>query len=273
MIKKFNCKNCNKSFDTDNQDSVICPYCHSDNVEPVSNHIPAIVWKFLISAIVVMLACCVILIFPSRCGSTMELAPNEVDSINFSDIEEPPTVIVEQPVFNDNGKYSVDVRGDYLPHGIKFYYVMLSHFEHKVLQKCEDGHFKNIPYCEEDGHSYDFAIMDAKADTLLCTPMPVTGFIRQVCVSEKMTVNALQSLIDKRDPSLNGAGENDYLSPNYTIKFKGLPSDAVNVPSILAEVTEKLDMDAWQQVTVTNLEYDDMNRISVIFLNVKVSDY
>ena len=88
-----------------------------------------------------------------------------------------------------------------------------------------------------------------------------------------MTKEELQQLIDKRDPSLNGAGENDYLAPDYKLKFSGLPADAVNVPQILADVTDKLDWEVWQKVTVTALGYDDMNRISSITLQVVVTDF
>ena len=273
MIRKFKCINCNKQFDADEQGAVVCPYCHSDNVEPDSSRLLS--WGRVTIFTVVVCALCIggWWLFKA-CNGPSPILNGSVDNPTHEYTDTVPTSVeVSEPVF-DGKNYSVNVEVKSPPAGVKFYYVRMNHFgEKKILQKCDDGHFKNIPYCEEDGSCYDFAIMDTESDTLLCTPMTVTGFIRQVSVSEKMTVQALQTLIDKRDPSLNGAGENDYLSPTYTLKFKGLPSNAVNVPSILAEVTEKLDMDAWQQVTVTNLEYDDMNRISVIYLNVKVSDY
>ena len=79
----------------------------------------------------------------------------------------------------------------------------------------------------------------------------------------------LQSKINNRDATLMGIGENDYLSPEYTLKLNGLSSDAVNIPSTLGEVFDKLDNEIWESVKVTSLEYDDMNRINKIVLSVK----
>lgn len=267
MIKKFNCKNCNKSFETDNQDSVICPHCHSDNVEPLSYHIPTIVWRILIYALVLMLACCVVSIFTSRCPRNSEPNPNEpMPEFTRGD---PPTVSVSQPVFNENGHYSVYVKGKNIPQGVKFYYVMLSHFEKKVLQQNEDGLFSNIPFCEEDSHSYDFAIMDSRADTFICTPVEQTGFVRQVIIdsSKKMTSEQLQKLIDTQDESLNGVGESDYLAPNYQLKFVGLPTD-MKKPESWAELFEMIEYGILNTAIVNQLSYDDKNRINIVVLKV-----
>ncbi len=84
-----------------------------------------------------------------------------------------------------------------------------------------------------------------------------------------MTVAELQARIEKRDETLMGVGENDYLNPGYKLKFVGLPSDAVNVPSTLGEVFDKLDNEIWSSVKVNSLDYDDMNRISMIKLSIK----
>lgn len=279
MIQKFDCKNCNKQFEADDQQGVVtCPHCHSDNVEPARSHMP----RWVLPALLVLVLAVVIGICFATCrGSDMKpdkedssaIMPDTCDTLKVEYKEAIPTTVeVSEPEF-DGKNYSVSVEVQNAK-GLKFYYVRMNHFgEKRVLQKSNDGKFSDIPFCEADGHSYDFAIMDANADTLLCVPTEKTGFIKQAAVGKKMTKEELQQLIDKRDPSLNGAGENDYLAPDYKLKFSGLPADAVNVPQILADVTDKLDMEVWQKVTVTALGYDDMNRISSITLQVVVTDF
>lgn len=271
MIKKFECKNCNSQFEADDQRTVACPHCHSDNVEPAGRHISAIARKSISAVILVGLSCGIILFLNSRCNTTESIA--EPDSLSSDKSEwcpsDPPTVNVSQPLFNDNGKYSVDVEGKNIPVGADYYYVMLSHFDQKVLQKNKDGHFSDIPYCEEDGHSYDFAIMDRKADTMICLPVEQTGFVKQVIIdsSKKMTQDQLQKLIDTQDKSLNGVGESDYLAPDYQMKVSGLPSD-IEKPKSWTELFEMIEFEIIKGATVSQIDYDDKNRIKVIKLKV-----
>lgn len=270
MIKKFECKNCNKIFDADERGSVVCPYCHSDNVEPAGHHISALVWKAAASIIAILLVCGAIFLSVSRCGSSPvsggPLPPE--DSISSD-----PTVSVGQPELNDNGMYSVEVEGKNLHRGMKFYYVMMSHFDKQVLQKSKDGRFRDIPYCADDGHSYDFAIMDSNADTLLCFPVEQTGFIRQAVIKkeQRMTMEQLQNLINTQDKSLNGVGESDYMAPDYKLTFSGLPSDTKK-PASWSEVFELLEYEIWESVTVEELGYDDKNRINSVTLKVNMPE-
>ena len=278
MKKKFECKNCRKFFEADDQDFVICPHCHSDNVEPASFHLPSWTGRILLIVALVGVVAGILWLFGQTGNSATEsdkddiIIPPDPDTLEY-DADIPPTIVVSEPEF-DGKSYSVFVDASNVPDGIKYYYVRMSHFgNHKVLQKSTDGKFSGIPFCEDDGHSYEFAIMDANVDTLLCIPLEKTGFIRQASVSKRMTIQELQALIDKGDSSLYGAGENDYLAPDYKLKFVGLPADAVNIPKILADVIGKLDMGSWQKVSVTALDYDEMNRICKIELHIVVSDF
>lgn len=270
MIKKFECKNCLHQFEADDQGTVICPLCNSDNVEPAHRHIPAVVWKVMASIILIMLACAVILFLVSRCESAPDAPPPGL-VVEEWDPSDPPSVSVSQPVFDDNGMYSVDVKGVNIPEESRFYYVMLSHFDKKLLQKSEDGHFSNIPFCEDDGHSYDFAIMDSRADTLCCVPVEQTGFIKQRVIdpNKKMTQEQLQKLIDTQSETLNGVGESDYLAPDYQLQFSGIPSD-MKQPESWTELFELIEFGAIEKATVTQVDYDDMNRINVIKLKVVI---
>ena len=165
MKQKFECKNCKARFEADDAERVICPQCHSDNVEFASFHISS-KWLKLIAAIVVALLIVFIVLYSIRRCNTQTNPDNEVLSQDtfVYDYHEPipPTVSESQPMCDMEGMYSVDVVPKNVSNGMKFYYVMLSHFDKKVLQKNEDGHFSNIPYCSEDGHDELFSIIVAE---------------------------------------------------------------------------------------------------------------
>lgn len=276
MKRKFECKNCNKQFEADDQQQVVCPHCKSDNVEPANFHFTLRMWKAVVGIFALLLVC--IAVFSVlRCEEEPTVQeettiPVETDSV-YTDYHEtvPPTVKVSQPACNDDGLYSVDVEVKNLNRNVKFYFIMLSHFDKKILQKSEDGHFNQIPYCSEDGNSYDFAIMDSKTDTLLCVPVEQTGFVRQVTIDseKKMTISQLQKLIDTQDESLNGVGESDYLAPDYQLEFPGLSSDIVK-PRTWADLFEMIEFEQLKRATVTHVDYDDKNRIKVVTLRVVV---
>ena len=277
MIRKFECKNCKKQFEADDHEQVVCPHCQSDNVELTNRKIPALVWKAVVVVFIILFAYFSFFL-SSRCegrgnqDSKDSIVVGHSDSIFYDYHEEiPPTVSVSLPICDDKGMYSVDVKPQNLRKGMKFYYVMLNHYGEpkKVLQKNEDGHFSNIPYCNEDGHSYDFAIMDSNADTLLCVPVEQTGFVKQVIPSRKMTIEEIQKLIDSQDESLNGVGESDYLAPDYKLEFTGLPSNAKK-PESWTDVFEMIEFEQWKSVTVSKVEYDDKNRINVVTLKVNM---
>lgn len=272
MKKKFECQDCNARFEADDAERVICPQCHSDNVEFAGSHF-SVKWLKLFVAIVIILLIIFVGLYSIRHCSNLANTNNEVlsqDTFIYDYHERiPPTVRVSQPMCNKEGMYSVDVVPMNVSNGMRFYYVMFSHFDKKVLQKNEDGHFSNIPYCSEDGHSYDFAIMDSNVDTLLCVPVQQTGFVRQVVIesSKKMTLEQLQELIDTKSETLNGVGESDYLAPDYKLEFLGLKSGS-NKPESWAEVFEMLEFEIWKNVRVSKLSYDEKNRINLVTLKV-----
>lgn len=272
MIKKFECKTCKKLFEADDNNSVFCPYCHSDNVEPARFHLPSLVSY---SGLVVVIGLVVLMIWrfgDNIIGTSVEPQIDEPEPESpIEEITDPPTVEVSEPKFDKNN-YTVTVVAKHVPRKLKYYYVRLNHFGDKeVLQKSKDGHFRDIPYCADDGHSYDFAIMDSNADTLLCVPVEQTGFIKQAIISkeDRMTIEQLQTLIDTQDDSLKGVGESDYLAPDYRLTFSGLPSDMKN-PESWSEMFDMINFEIWKGVTVSKLDYDDKNRINSVTLKVSM---
>ena len=272
MIRSFTCLNCKQQFEADDNNMVICPHCKSDNVEYTKHSkISGWVWKS-VAAVVVLLTAYFVATNIKSCNNENNSAPTPTAPTVNPDtcyVTDPPTVTVSEPIWNNDSKYSVEVKAKNVKNGIKFYFVMLSHFDRNILQKNTDGKFSGIPHCDDDGHSYDFAIMDGKEDTLLCVPVEMTGFVKQriIAKDDKMTLEQLQKLIDCCDGSLNGVGESDYLSPDYKLHFLGLSSDE-RKPESWTEIFEMLEFGIWSKVTVTKLDYDEMNRICDVTLKV-----
>ena len=279
MVRKFECKQCKARFEADDAKQVLCPKCGSDNVEYAHFHIPANAWKALcvVLAVLIIIGVAMNLDWGNRVtpGDT-NIVKKDSDSLRIVEdstyIDEtglslPPEINVGELIFEGKGyKCNVTVKN---PPKVKYYYAIVDPYNNKrVVAKSENGVFADVPYSNADGGTYDVYLFDASADTIICrTEKP--GFIKQQAVAKKMTTAELQSRIDSRDDSLMGVGENDYLNPDYELKLIGLSGDAVNVPSTLGEVFEKLEYGNWESVKVNSLEYDDMNRISKIVLSVK----
>lgn len=278
MIRKFECWDCHSRFEADDKSFVTCPNCHSENVEYASFHLPFGVIKYVGGCVVLLVLACVCMkvdwksLFCEE-NKTSTQAPDQSVVVNAQDdnddstegIDTSPYVKVTEPQF-DGKLYSVDVMAMNISPNVRFYYACLDHFDNtKVLQKCDDGHFVGIPYCEDDGFSYDFAIFDSETDTLLCTPTTKSGFFPQKKVT-RMTIAELQSLINKQDHSLLGQGESFYLSPDCHLQFIGV--DNVGLPTIFSEVFERISYGEWKSVKVTKVDYDDKERISSVTMLV-----
>ena len=277
MMRKFECKNCKSRFEAEDNNQVLCPNCHSDNVEYAHFQIPAKAWKIAGGVLALILLVFVLFQFDWNTSTNPEDSlSDEADTLAYqrdstylkeTGLSLPPVINVSELTFEDNG-YSFEVSIENPP-AVKCYVAVLDAYNvKKIITKSNNGKFKDVPFSEADGGCYNIALFDASADTLICS-IEKPGFIRQKAVSKRMTVAELQSRIDKRDESLMGVGENDYLNPEYKLKFIGLPGDAVNVPSTLGEVFDKLDNEIWSSVKVKSLDYDDMNRISMINLSIK----
>lgn len=276
MIRKFECNNCKVRFEADDAKQVQCPKCGSDNVEYAHFHIPNVIWKVL--GVVLLIVALVFVVVKIDWGSsTSEEKPdnNNKDTldiirdttyINETGLSLPPIINIKDLTFEESG-YSFNVNVENPP-SAKYYYAVLDPYDSKkIVAKSDNGKFNQVPYSNADGGVFDIALIDESVDSIICK-IDKPGFIKQQAVAQKMTVAELQAKIDSRDQTLMGAGKNDYLNPEYKLKLVGLPSDAVNVPSTLGEVFDKLENEIWSSVKVNSLEYDDMNRISVITLSV-----
>lgn len=277
MERKFECRNCKKTFVADDQGVVVCPHCQSDNVEFASSKITKHV-KFAIIFLIIAGLLGLSIMQISKCSGNASGERTDSDSVIVDTTGQMPvlpplegqlpilSMRPEVPVFENDG-YSFSIVVEYPPtEAYKF--VVLEAFEEKVVAESSNGKFSAVPYSKDEGGVYRVKLMSADGLRDLSDPMPIIGFIKQQRVAKKMTVQELQHLLDTGDDSLLGVGENDYLAPELKIKYNNLPKDVINVPKTMGELyADKIVMGLWD-VKVASLEYDDMNRITTVVLRV-----
>lgn len=290
MIRKFECKDCGKSFSSEEKEQVKCPYCGSDNVDYASTHIP---YKYIAIAICVVLAGILISridfsSLSSSIGSNEEKETEQPEStsenIYFEEnkkqevlndeikslgIQIPPTIkSLDKMELDDDGNYNVIVKIEHAPE--KGYCVQILDVKtNKVVAKSSNGVFKGVPFSKNDGKYYAQIVNDATNEPL-SEKTEITGFIEVKSISKKLSVAELQNLINKQDATLLGH-DNEYLSPVCKIKYTSLPKGSDYAPDNLADVFEMLDFGSWTSVEVSSLEYDNTKHISSITLKVKAA--
>ena len=271
-------------FEIDDQGEVRCPDCGSDNVDFAHSHISSKVWKWAAIAIAIIGVVVGITKIDwkqepqssdenSITDDSLYITPIDSDSIYIyidDDVklpDEPPTVEFGKLKY-DNDSYSFPIVVKNAP-SVAFYVALVEHHGDKIISKSEDGkQFSNIPPSEQEEGYYDLVVFDAATNSKLCEPLPVPGFIRQNMVT-KMTKEQLQKLINDEDEMLFGI--NDYILPDCQIRFTNLPKDISKKPTSLADAMGKTGL-LWSGLTVSSLEYDNKNRISVITLTVQPLD-
>lgn len=178
-------------------------------------------------------------------------------------------VNVKMPEFKD-GKYSLRVAVAHPPKDSKLHFQLLMPFDEKIVAECDNGQFKDIaPSPDQDGGGIYRVRVTAEKDGKIIAKAEnqAPGFIKQEKVSKKMTNAQLQSMVDRRDPDLQGIGESKYIAPDLKLSFSGLNNDDIK-PEIMQDVFDKLDMGVWRSVKVTGMKYDNMNRICEIQFQV-----
>lgn len=286
-MRNFECKDCGKSFSSEEKGQVKCPHCGSDNVDYSSLHIP---YKYI--SVVVCVCLVIFLLFKidyqslfSSFSPTQENDSEMIDSISDSEITEnttqeeliqeiqdlgiviPPTIKgIDKMELDDSGNYNVEIKIDHAPE--KGYWVVITDVKtNKTIAKSSNGTFKGVP-CSNNEGKYYAQIINASTNEALSEWTEITGFKKIEQISKKLSKSELQDLINKQDPSLRGH-DNEFLSPVYKLKYENLPKD-YEAPDNLSDVIEMLNMEAWTSVEVTSLEYDDTKHISSITLKVKM---
>lgn len=286
MTKKFECWDCHKTFQADNLDSVNCPYCHSDNVDLASSHIPYS-RIIVVTTILAVLGIGIYFIlqrehtakdsFAEEVTVTEEIASDTSSKKSVSQEENayvketglsiPPSITpMGEKKLNNDKTYSFKVTVDNAPAN-SYKIILTDKITGNIVAESKDGNFTEVPPSKADGGVYLIQIVDAKTDSLLCTPQTMDGFLPVKKVDHKLSVEELQKLLDSEDETLIGNGENHYLAPGYKIHYKGL-SNGDSHPTNLADVIEKIYMSVWSSVKVESLEYDESSHISSITLIV-----
>lgn len=281
--RKFECWQCHNRFEADDQGHVECPHCHSDNVEYAHFHFPKRIWKWV--AGIIICGCAIWLLSLVKWSTFFEKSDPQEDNYLQSDttiIEKPdsaaldeltgtelklsPTVDIKGKPVYENGGYTFSVNVKNAPQQGSYYVVALDHFDHSiVIARSDDGNFKQLTPSKTEGGQYDFAVCSKQNDSLLCEPVPRGGFIVIEVPNERKSKEWLQELIDTESDLIEGVGKTPYIAPDYTIHIKGASAD----PNIrLSDVAGNVSVGTWQ-VKITSVEYDDMNRISVVNITVE----
>lgn len=281
MLRKFECWQCYHRFEADDQNHVECPHCHSDNVDYAHFHFPKGTWKWSGVAIGCLLVGYALYNMNWNTfggGSTPSIGKSQPDSLRTDIEEEPDTTVINEiklavsptvnldgkPTFEDGG-YAIHVKVKNAPPEGSYYFVVLDHYDHsKIVARSDDGNFTNLPPSKYDGQ-YDFSVCSKQNDSLLCQPVPRTGFLPQQSVNERKSKEWLQQLIDTNSDLIVGSGKTPYLSPDYVVHVNGVDASS---DIRLAEIANNVSFGIWS-VTVNSVEYDDMNRISVIHISAK----
>lgn len=277
MKRHYECWECHHTFEADDSEQVVCPKCGSDNVEIASKRINKRVWyAALIIALLIIIGLISYWVYlptgPTNLGEeqmeeSMIVGPDTITETDYK-VEQPPILSMEgeTPEFTEEG-YKFKMKLQHPPKG-EFKFVLLDAFDDKkVIAESPNGQFEKVPFSEAEGGSYR-VVLRSSGGKELSSKITVIGFIKQSKVTKKMTVAELQNLLNKGDNSLLGVGENDWLSPEVELSFTGMPSDVINIPTTLAQVIEKLQMEDWKKAEIKKLEYDDMNRIKKIYIHV-----
>ncbi len=267
MVRKFECNDCHCVFDADDTQLVKCPQCGSDNVEYAAKRLPK--WVVPVSFLglaLVGIACFLLLRETPAPDEQTDTDPDFSQAI----ANEPPRFEISDRVVDDEGLYAFRIQVVNAPRE-KFRFSVRDISTGAVIATSKDGSFSEIKASENAEGAYLIQLVATKEDTVLYEDR-VDGFMKVERVDTKMTAEELQQLIDSRDQSLIGVGENKYLSPTCELRFHGL-SENDDHPNNLADVLEKLDMEVWESAKVESIKYDDTKHISSISFRVKKNSF
>ena len=264
MLRKFECFCCHSRFEADDESAVQCPNCGSDNVEYAHFHLPNGWWKWMLLLVIVLGIFIIIHKFnrTTRIQQVPEEMPHVILDTSPLDLEnnhedgivmdKTPIIIAEKPHYTSAG-YTLDVEVKNAPN-CSFYVALCEYNGTRVVSRSEDGkHFSGVPASEKYG-IYDVIVFLTANDSILCDALHVTGFESQEMVTDVMTKEKLQTLIEDVDSNLTGA--EDWLSSTDSR------------PSTLSDVQTRLDL-LWNNVSITDVKYDANNRITDIYIEVQ----
>lgn len=286
MKRLFECRKCHHKFEVDEKSSsdsyIVCPNCKSDDIDYARNssHGKVLLW----CAIATVAAGLIFFAFKGCREETAkgasstdeEVAPLEelttpldsdsvyVDPQEIVGLTVPPKVDITggKPSFK-NGGYTFSVSVKDAPEGRKYYIAVLQCDDHnKEVARCDENlHFEMVPPCESG--EYDLAVIEEGTKKLLGFSTR-SGFVTVQGVA-KLSPQDLQKLIDSSDDALMGG--NEQIAPDCKLHFEGVTDG--DVPTSMFDLTMKLEDGVWKAVKVKKVNYDEMNRVSDVYLSVE----
>lgn len=274
MIKKFECWQCNKTFEADDSNWVECPHCHSDNVEYSTFHLPKKLYKIagIICVAIIVIAggwLAIMNIDFSLAsqevlnGETKEEKKAKMDSDYIIDGGKlTPSIILETVEYNaETNTYNCAFRIDYPPEQA-WKIVILEFRGDKIIAESDNGIFENLPYSQYDGF-YTIRLADRKTGEPLVDDKEMPNFDKQVLIKNPWSKSDLESRLNS-SANLTDA---DYVADPHTVIIKNKPKNDTTPTGSLREVQDMLKK-CTLHATVVNLEYDDMNKISSVTLTI-----
>lgn len=178
-------------------------------------------------------------------------------------IDIPPKLGDIRPIFDkDSEKYSFEVVWQSAPKNSNVIYVLTELFsDDVVIQTSEDGRFTEIqPSKDKDaGYGYRLYVKDRTSSTEICESREIFGFIPQKKV-DKISSEQLKEMILSGTDFTSGGDE--HISPNMVV----ISPDDPYVQT-LTQAQQAIRDGLYTSINVSNIEYDDMNKISKVTIN------
>lgn len=277
MVRKFKCWACEKTFQSEENGAVKCPYCHSDNVDYAKSRIPRLI--FMIGAILALIIIIVVgvkYIFPKIGSKT------ESNAMNNSAIESPldsikkeanaayeeiggsiaPSLSLSEIEYNDDDDtYNCIFKIDNPPKQ-SWKIIIKSYYGEKFIAESENGKFEHLPYSKEDGF-YRVFLVSQSTNENLCEERDFPDFPKQNHIKKPWSDADLER-------ALNGAEtivDNPFIAPQHEVIIINKPSKDTTPTGSLGDVQKLLKL-AELKATVEKVEYDDMNRISLAKIKI-----
>ena len=278
--KLFKCVVCKHKFYAQESDELKCPSCNSFNIALAKENT---ILTVLIKVLVFFVAGGVgFFLTPLIMGTPEEVLVSYVeepvlpvvedvytqmepcDSIEIHQdtiAQEIEIVISFDEVVNKDYIYSFDAHCN-LDGQKTLTYELLDVNEDKVIMANADGKFMNIQPSATGEYRFRVCVEE---DERISEPMLVTGFVQRPVVKvTPLSKEALESLINQLKSVY--PKRTDILK-NVEIKYTSSLMEE-EAPKFLSQVEENIDMGHWAAVKVIDVDYNDINQVKMVLLEV-----
>ena len=282
LVKQFKCVKCKHKFYAQEAVDLVCPSCKSDNITEVKGNL---VFSVALKTVAFVVAAIIgYFVTPIIIGEGQTTSDTNVESVvPFVEQEEPIQPIEEVPVemikeeipqelvveietrfdevVNNNYIYSFEAHCN-LDSLKKLTYELLDAKVDNVIMSNADGKFTNIQPSETGEYRFRVRVEE---DGRVSEPMLVTGFnSRPVVKVPQLTKEELENLIIQGKSVLP---KRDDIIKNVKIMYTPTLKEEKG-PTNLQDVENQLLFGEWASVKVVNVDYNEMNQVKMILLDV-----